>query len=94
MTAGINRRELIKAHAAALAAASAGIALPASAQPVAAGALAALTGATPFLMAAKSDDVPLMRVLLDNGANPALTTERIRLAPSSASMSTTSQAEP
>jgi nitrate reductase NapA len=37
MTAGINRRELIKAHAAALAAASAGIALPASAQPVAGG---------------------------------------------------------
>jgi nitrate reductase NapA len=34
MTAGINRRDLLKAHAAALAAASAGIALPASAQPV------------------------------------------------------------
>jgi mono/diheme cytochrome c family protein len=29
-------------------------------------------GATPFLMAAKSADVPLMRVLLDLGANPAL----------------------
>jgi nitrate reductase NapA len=34
MTAGINRRDLLKAHAAALAAASAGIALPAAAQPV------------------------------------------------------------
>lgn len=34
MTAVINRRDLIKGHAAALAAASAGIALPASAQPV------------------------------------------------------------
>src|SRR5688572_10356821 len=34
MTAAINRRDLLKAHAAALAAASAGIALPASAQPV------------------------------------------------------------
>jgi uncharacterized protein len=33
-------------------------------------------GSTAFLMAAKSDDVPLMRTLLDNGANPALTTER------------------
>ena len=33
-------------------------------------------GSTAFLMAAKSDDVPLMRVLLENGANPALTTER------------------
>ena len=31
-------------------------------------------GATPFLMAAKSDDVALMRVLLEVGANPALTT--------------------
>ena len=31
-------------------------------------------GSTPFLMAAKSDDVPLMRVLLETGANPALTT--------------------
>jgi ankyrin repeat protein len=30
-------------------------------------------GSTPFLMAAKSADVPLMRVLLDAGANPALT---------------------
>lgn len=34
MTAAINRRDLLKAHAAALAAASAGIALPAAAQPV------------------------------------------------------------
>ncbi|WP_048645865.1 periplasmic nitrate reductase subunit alpha [Nitratireductor soli] len=34
MTTGINRRDLLKAHAAALAAASAGITLPASAQPV------------------------------------------------------------
>jgi nitrate reductase NapA len=34
MTAAINRRDLLKAHAAALAAASAGITLPASAQPV------------------------------------------------------------
>jgi nitrate reductase NapA len=34
MTAAINRRDLLKAHAAALAAASAGIAAPASAQPV------------------------------------------------------------
>lgn len=34
MTAGINRRDLLKAHAAALAAASAGVALPAAAQPV------------------------------------------------------------
>jgi nitrate reductase NapA len=34
MTADINRRDLLKAHAAALAAASAGIALPAAAQPV------------------------------------------------------------
>jgi uncharacterized protein len=33
-------------------------------------------GSTAFLMAAKSDDVPLMRVLVENGANPALTTER------------------
>src|SRR5688572_1604854 len=33
-------------------------------------------GSTAFLMAAKSDDVPLMRVLLENGANPALTTDR------------------
>jgi ankyrin repeat protein len=33
-------------------------------------------GSTPFLMAAKSDDVPLMRVLLDSGADPSLTTER------------------
>ena len=31
-------------------------------------------GATPFLMAAKSADVPLMRVLLDLGADPKLTT--------------------
>jgi nitrate reductase NapA len=34
MTAAINRRDLLKAHAASLAAASAGIALPATAQPV------------------------------------------------------------
>jgi nitrate reductase NapA len=34
MTATINRRDLVKAHAASLAAASAGIALPAAAQPV------------------------------------------------------------
>ncbi len=34
MTASINRRDLLKAHAAGLAAASAGIALPAAAQPV------------------------------------------------------------
>jgi ankyrin repeat protein len=33
-------------------------------------------GATPFLMAAKADDVPLMRRLLDLGADPALTTDR------------------
>src|SRR5262245_32941610 len=33
-------------------------------------------GSTAFVMAAKSDDVPLMRALLDNGANPALTTDR------------------
>jgi ankyrin repeat protein len=33
-------------------------------------------GSTAFLMAAKSDDVPLMRALLETGANPALTTER------------------
>jgi uncharacterized protein len=33
-------------------------------------------GSTAFLMAAKSDDVPLMRVLLESGANPALTTDR------------------
>jgi ankyrin repeat protein len=33
-------------------------------------------GATPFLMAAKSADVPLMRVLLASGADPALTTDR------------------
>jgi ankyrin repeat protein len=31
-------------------------------------------GATPFVMAAKSVDVPLMRVLLDAGADPALKT--------------------
>jgi ankyrin repeat protein len=31
-------------------------------------------GATPFLLAAKSADVPLMRVLLEQGADPALTT--------------------
>ena len=34
MTASVNRRDLLKAHAAALAAASAGISMPASAQPV------------------------------------------------------------
>ena len=33
-------------------------------------------GATPFLMAAKSDDVALMRVLLELGADPSLTTNR------------------
>ena len=33
-------------------------------------------GSTAFLMAAKSDDVPLMRVLLESGADPSLTTER------------------
>jgi mono/diheme cytochrome c family protein len=32
-------------------------------------------GSTPFLMAAKSDDVPLMKVLLEVGADPALTTD-------------------
>ena len=31
-------------------------------------------GATPFLLAAKSVDVPLMRVLLEHGADPSLTT--------------------
>ena len=31
-------------------------------------------GATPFLLAAKSDDVPLMRVLLESGADPAIKT--------------------
>ena len=31
-------------------------------------------GATPFLMAAKTADVPLMRVLLERGANPDLAT--------------------
>jgi ankyrin repeat protein len=30
-------------------------------------------GSTPFLMAAKNDDVPLMKVLLEQGADPALT---------------------
>jgi len=33
-------------------------------------------GSTPFLMAAKNDDVPLMRTLLEVGADPALTTDR------------------
>jgi ankyrin repeat protein len=33
-------------------------------------------GSTPFLMAAKSDDVPLMRALLALGADPSLTTDR------------------
>jgi ankyrin repeat protein len=32
-------------------------------------------GATPFLLAAKSVDLPLMRLLLERGANPRLTTE-------------------
>jgi ankyrin repeat protein len=32
-------------------------------------------GATPFLLAAKSVDLPLMRLLLEHGADPALTTE-------------------
>ena len=32
-------------------------------------------GATPFLLAAKSADLPLMRVLLELGADPAITTE-------------------
>ena len=32
-------------------------------------------GATPFLLAAKSVDVPLMRLLLEHGADPKLTTE-------------------
>ena len=32
-------------------------------------------GATPFLLAAKSDDVALMRVLLELGADPTLTTD-------------------
>ncbi len=31
-------------------------------------------GATPFLRAAKSDDLEVMRLLLDKGANPSLTT--------------------
>jgi ankyrin repeat protein len=33
-------------------------------------------GSTPFLMAAKNDDVPMMRVLLEVGADPSLTTNR------------------
>jgi len=33
-------------------------------------------GSTAFLMAAKSDDVPLMRALLENGADPSLKTNR------------------
>ena len=33
-------------------------------------------GSTPFLMAAKNDDIPLMRVLLDVGADPSLKTNR------------------
>jgi ankyrin repeat protein len=33
-------------------------------------------GSTAFLMAAKNDDVPLMRVLLDVGADPSITTNR------------------
>ena len=32
-------------------------------------------GATPFLLAAKSVDLPLMRLLLEHGADPKLTTE-------------------
>jgi ankyrin repeat protein len=32
-------------------------------------------GSTPFLLAAKSADVPLMRLLLEHGADPKLTTE-------------------
>ena len=32
-------------------------------------------GATPFLLAAKSVDLPLMRLLLEHGADPTLTTE-------------------
>ena len=33
-------------------------------------------GSTPFVMAAKNNDVPLMRTLLEVGADPALTTDR------------------
>ena len=33
-------------------------------------------GSTPFLLAAKAADVPLMRTLLDVGADPSITTER------------------
>jgi ankyrin repeat protein len=33
-------------------------------------------GSTPFLMAAKNDDIPLMRVLLEVGADPSLKTNR------------------
>jgi len=33
-------------------------------------------GSTPFLMAAKSDDVSMMKTLLEVGANPSLTTDR------------------
>src|SRR4030095_11553455 len=32
-------------------------------------------GATPFLLAAKSVDLPLMRLLLENGADPTLKTD-------------------
>jgi ankyrin repeat protein len=32
-------------------------------------------GATPFLLAAKSDDLPLMRLLLEHGADPKINTE-------------------
>jgi uncharacterized protein len=32
-------------------------------------------GSTPFLMAAKSDDVPLMKVLLESGADASITTQ-------------------
>jgi ankyrin repeat protein len=33
-------------------------------------------GATPFLLAAKADDVPLMRLLLELGADPSINTEK------------------
>lgn len=36
----------------------------------------ALRGATPFLLAALNDDLPLMRLLLASGATPAINTER------------------
>lgn len=34
-----------------------------------------LVGGTPFVMAARAGDVPIMRLLLDNGADPSLTTK-------------------